>query len=396
MKQLVFFCLFIFSGIILKGQTLDELRSKKEKAREQIEYTNHLLNEARENEKYSLNKLKLINEQINLRSEIITGFNNEIDILDNLITENTEVIEAMDNDLNALKSEYAEMIRFAEKNRNSYDKILFLLSSKDFNQAYKRLLYLQQYAGYRRKQAVLISEMRDLINKKNQDLEKRKAQKQKLVEGKIEETNRLNQEKDEQGKSVDSLQQKLKDLIKALKEQQKTEEQLSHEIDRIIEEASKPKEKGGTGGFMMTPEQKMVSGRLEQNCGRLPWPVERGIITEHFGIHAHPILKTVQVKSNGIDISTTKGSKARAVFDGEVSRVFGISGGNMAVILRHGNYLTVYSNLKDVAVKAGDKVSTKQELGTIFTDESDGNKTILKFQIWKENQKLDPEEWLSR
>ena len=128
----------------------------------------------------------------------------------------------------------------------------------------------------------------------------------------------------------------------------------------------------------------------------MPWPVERGVITGRFGIHAHAVLKTVQVKNNGIDISTSPGTRARAVFGGEVSRVFGISGGNMAVIIRHGNYLTVYSNLKDVLVKAGDNLKIKQNLGTVFTDENDEGKTILKFQIWKESQKLDPELWLSK
>ncbi len=396
MKQLVFLCLFIFSGIILKGQSLDELRSKKEKAREQIEYTNRLLEEARKDEKSSLNKLKLINEQIKLRNEIVTGFNNEIKVLDNLIAENVQVIEAMDHDLNVLKNEYAEMIRFAQKNRNSYDKIFFLLSARDFNQAYKRLLYLQQYASYRQKQALLISEIRDLIDKKILDLEKRKDLKQKLVEGKIRETNQLSHEKEEQGKYVHSLQQKLRSLIRALKAQQKIEEQLSREISRIIEEETGKSKEKGSAGFALSPEQKLISGQLEQNRGRLPWPVERGIITEHFGVHAHAILKTVQVKNNGVDISTTKDSKARAVFGGEISRVFGISGGNMAIIIRHGSYLTVYSNLKEVFVKPGEKVKVKQELGTIFTNEDDGYKTILKFQIWKESQKLDPERWLSR
>lgn len=396
MKRLIILCLFVFSGILLNGQSLDDLKVKKEKTREQIKYTNRLLNEARQNEKYSLNKLKLISQQINLRNELIGDFNNEIAVIEELINQNKDIIDAFDRDLNTLKSEYAEMIRFAQKNQNSYDKTLFLLSSKDFNQAYKRLMYLQQYAAYRQKQAKLISEVHDLINKKVVDLEKRKATKQLLVNGKEKEADQLIQEKAEQGKFVDSLQKKQKDLQQQLNEHQKVEEQLRREIERIIEEeASKSKEKGSTG-FVMTPEQKLISGQLEQNRARLPWPVERGIITERFGIHAHQVLKTVQVKNNGIDITTSAGAKARAVFDGEVSRVFGISGGNMAVILRHGNYLTVYSNLKEVMVKSGDKISAKQELGTIFTDENDDNKTTLKFQIWKESQKLDPELWLSK
>ncbi|HBL74677.1 MAG: hypothetical protein A2W90_24355 [Bacteroidetes bacterium GWF2_42_66] len=396
MRRLIFFGFFIFSGILLNGQSLEDLQTKKEKTLEQIKYTNRLLNEAQKNEKSTLNKLKLLNEQIKLRNQLITGYNNEIKTIDGGIDENTEQIKRLDSDLEDLKKEYAEMIRFAQKNRNSYDKTLFLLSSKDFNQAYKRLIYLQQYSEYRQKQAARITETCDLIDQKVKDLEKQKNQKQQILSGKRQEAQKLDGERAKQGKYVVSLQQKKKDLQKQLRDQQKIDEQLSRAIERIVEEEARKSEKKGSTGFTLTPEQKLISGKLEQNRGRLPWPVERGVITERFGIHAHPVLKTVQVKNNGIDISTSPGTRARAVFDGEVSRVFGISGGNIAVIVRHGNYLTVYSNLKGVTVKAGDKIKAKQELGIIFTDENDGGKTSLKFQIWKESQKLDPELWLSK
>ena len=150
-----------------------------------------------------------------------------------------------------------------------------------------------------------------------------------------------------------------------------------------------------TTKYEMTPEEKLASGQFEQNMRRLPWPVERGVITDHFGVHEHPVLKNIQVKNNGVDISTAQGVKARSVFAGEVSRVFMVTGGNMAVIIRHGKYLTVYSNLVNVQVKSGDKVSIKQTIGTIGTD-GDDDKTVLKFQIWKENVKMDPEDWIAR
>jgi len=146
----------------------------------------------------------------------------------------------------------------------------------------------------------------------------------------------------------------------------------------------------------MTPEQKLVSGQFEQNKHRLPWPVERGVITDRFGIHEHAVLKNIQVQNNGIDISTAKGAIARSVFAGEVSRVFMVSGGNVAVIIRHGKYLTVYSNLVNVLVKSGDKVSLKQTIGTIGTDADDDSKTVLKFQIWRESEKMNPEDWIAR
>ncbi|MDX9883366.1 MAG: peptidoglycan DD-metalloendopeptidase family protein [Prolixibacteraceae bacterium] len=396
MRRLIFLAWFIFSVILLNGQSLEDLRTKKEKTLEQIKYTNRLLNEAQKNEKSTLGKLKLLNQQINLRNQLISGYNNEIKTLDGMIGENTKRINELDRDLADLKKEYAEMIRFAQKNRSSYDKTLFLLSAKDFNQAYKRLIYLQQYSKYRQQQAVRIAETRGQIDKRITELETQKNQKRQVLTDKQKEARTLNSEKAKQGKFVASLQKKQKDLQKQLRDQQRIEEQLSREIERIIEEEARKSEKKGTTGFSLTPEQKLISGKLEQNRGRLPWPVERGVITERFGIHAHPVLKTVQVKNNGIDISTSPGTRARSVFDGEVSRVFGISGGNMAVIIRHGNYLTVYSNLKGVTVKAGDKIQAKQELGTIFTDETGDGRTTLKFQIWKESQKLDPELWLSK
>jgi len=146
----------------------------------------------------------------------------------------------------------------------------------------------------------------------------------------------------------------------------------------------------------LTPEQKLVGDNFVQNKKRLPWPVERGVITEHFGINQHPVLTNVQTNNNGVSITTEAGAKVRAIFNGEVSRVFGITGGNTAVIIRHGKYLSVYSNLREVTVKKGDKISTKQTIGTVYTDADDDNKSILKFQIWLENQKLNPEDWIGR
>jgi len=203
-------------------------------------------------------------------------------------------------------------------------------------------------------------------------------------------------EKFQQNSEYQKLQNEQKSLRQKLKQQQKIEQQLEREIQKIIEEeARKNQEKGGFG-FALTPEQKLIGDGFAQNIKRLPWPVERGIITEHFGIHRHPILTNVQIKNNGINIATEIGAKVRSVFNGEVSRVFGISGGNSAVIIRHGKYLSVYSNLREVVVKKGDNVSTKQVIGTVYSDLEEGNKSILKFQIWLESQKLNPEDWIGR
>lgn len=408
MKGILLFSVFLLFAMLGQAQSLDELRKKKEKTSEQIKYTTKLLEEARKNEKQTLNKYKILNKQIELRTNLITGINSEVGVLGEFIDQNSWLVSSLNSDLEELKKEYAGMILFAQKNQTNYSKILFVLSSNSFNQAYRRIMYLRQYTEYRKRQAELIQWIRDLIQAKLGRLQVQKTEKETLLESKKREADQLTKEKKQQGQNLVSLQQKQKEFEKKLREQQQIDSQLSREIQKIIDEEvekarerarEKDKQTGKTAGttkYEMTPEEKLASGQFEQNKHRLPWPVERGVITDHFGVHEHPVLKNIQVKNNGVDISTAQGSKARAVFAGEVSKVFMVSGGNSAVIIRHGKYLTVYSNLVNVQVKSGDKVVLKQTLGTISTDAEDDNKTMLKFQIWRENVKLDPEDWIAR
>lgn len=400
MRSILLLSVFLLLTMLVNGQSLDELRKKKQKTNEQIKYTTRLLEEAKKNEKKTLNKYNILNKQIELRTSLISGINSEVGVLVDFIDQNAWLVNSLNADLEELKKEYANMIVFAQKNQTNYSKFLFVLSSNSFNQAYKRLMYLKQYTEYRKKQAELIQWMRDLIQLKVKNLERQRSEKENLLQAKKQEANQLNQEKKQQGQYLTSLQQKQKEFEKKLREQQRIDAQLSREIQKIIEEEiqkakQKAKETGKTS-YEMTPEEKLASGQFEQNKRRLPWPVERGVITDHFGVHQHPVLKNIQVKNNGVDISTAQGAKARAVFAGEVSRVFVVTGGNYAVIIRHGKYLTVYSNLVNVQVKSGDKVAIKQTIGTIGTDNDDEGKTVLKFQIWKENIKLDPEDWIAR
>lgn len=396
MRSFFLLSVFLFLIVLANGQSLDELRKKKEKTNEQIRYTTKLLEEARKNEKQTLNKYKILNKQIELRTSLITGINSEVGVLADFIDQNAWLVSSLNSDLEELKKEYAGMIVFAQKNQTNYSKLIFVLSANSFNQAYKRLMYLRQYTDYRKRQAELIQWIRDLIQVKVSRLEKQRSEKETLLHTKKREADQLNQEKKQQGNYLTTLQKKQKEFEKKLREQQQIENQLSREIQRIIaEEVNKAKASGKTS-YEMTPEQKLVSGQFEQNKRRLPWPVERGVITDHFGIHEHAVLKNIQVQNNGIDISTAHGAIARSVFAGEVSRVFKVTGGNVAVIIRHGKYLTVYSNLVNVLVKSGDKVSLKQTIGTIGTDADDDSKTVLKFQIWKESEKLDPEGWIAK
>ena len=419
MRSFLLLIVLLLFATLVNGQSLDALRKKKQKTNEEIQYTTKLLEEAKKNQKKTLNKYKILNKQIELRTNLITGINSEVGVLADFIDQNAWLVSSLNSDLEQLKNEYAKMIVFAQKNQTNYSKLLFVLSSNSFNQAYKRIMYLRQYTEYRKRQADLIQWIRDLIQVKVTRLEQQRAEKETLLQSKKHEADQLNKEKKQQGQYLTTLQKKQKEFEKKLKEQQQIEAQLSNEIQKIVEEevrkarerarelarerakevakqTGKPVIKSPeTTSYEMTPEEKLASGLFEQNKRRLPWPVERGVITDHFGVHEHPVLKNIQVKNNGIDISTAQGAKARAVFAGEVSRVFMVTGGNMAVIIRHGKYLTVYSNLINVQVKSGDKVSIKQTIGTIGTD-SDDEKTVVKFQIWKENEKLNPEDWISR
>ncbi len=295
-----------------------------------------------------------------------------------------------------MKTEYAKLIRMTYLGRTPSGQLFFLFSAESFNQAYRRLLYMRRYTAYRNNQAELMKTLQQLLNEKAEDLEKLKSTRQQLLDEARNETEKLAQEKSKQNREVQDLKRRQQDLKSKLQQQRSVEQQLEREIQRIIEEEARKKRDAGEPAYALTPEQKLVGDSFAQNKLKLPWPVERGVITERFGIHRHPVLENVQVRNNGINIATETNAGVRAVFNGEVSRVFGISGGNSAVIIRHGNYLTVYSNLKEVIVKKGDKVSVHQKIGTVYTDADDGNKSILKFQIWRENQKLNPEEWISR
>jgi septal ring factor EnvC (AmiA/AmiB activator) len=321
-----------------------------------------------------------------------------VNIYQELINNNTLVINIMNNDIEDIKKEYAELVRSAFRNKNAYDGLLLLLSADNANQAFRRHLYMKHYTAYRENQAEIISTIQEMLNQKKENLEQQKLIKLQLLTDIKKETQQLAQEKTQKNSEVQKLQKEQQSLRKKIQQQRDIEQQLEREIQKIIEEEANKNKVAGKpeSGFELTPEQKLVGDSFVQNKKRLPWPVERGVITEHFGINQHPVLSNVQTRNNGISISTEAGAKVRSVFNGEVSRVFGITGGNTAVIIRHGKYLTVYSNLREVTVKKGDKVSTKQTIGTIYTDSDDGNKSILKFQIWLENQKLNPEDWIGR
>lgn len=396
--KLICFSFFVCFSFDTFGQSLDELRRQKEKTASEIEYINNLLKETNSNAKASLNRLAVLERQIKLQDNLINNITGEIGYLDTSIQQNSKRIDSLSSELESVKVKYAAMIRYANRNQNSNNQMLFLLSSQDFNQAYKRFIYLRQYADYRRKQAERISEFKNSIGGQLLEFNKRKEQKQNLLVSKVRQTQIIEQQKKQQNDVYSDLQQKEKDLKRKLDNQRKAELRLQQEIERVISDEAKKvtRKKSKEPGLALTPAEKVLSGDFSNNRGKFPWPVQRGLITDHFGDHPHAVLKYVVVRNSGIDITTQANAKARAIFKGEVTKVVAIPGANFAVIIRHGNYLTVYSNLSDVYVKAGQSVEIKDEIGSIFTDQNDDNKTVLKFQLWRESTKLDPEDWLIR
>ncbi len=396
--KLIGFILCMFFCFSVSGQSLEELRKRKEKTASEIEYINNLLKETNSNAKASLNRLSVLDRQIKLQDALISNISGEIGYIDSAIQKNLRWIDSLSIALQSVKIKYAAMIRYADRNQDNSNQLLFLLSAQDFNQAYKRFVYLREYADYRRKQAEKISEYKNLITGQLLEFNRQKDEKQHLLMSKVSQTRIIERQKKQQKDVYSELQQKEKDLKKKLENQRKAELRLEQEIERVItEEAKKTNRKSSKEtGFALTSEEKVLSGDFSNNRGKFPWPVQRGLITDHFGEHPHSVLKYVVVRNAGVDITTQANAKARCIFKGEVTKVVAIPGGNIAVIIRHGNYLTVYSNLSEVFVKAGQQVEGKEEIGSIFTDPNDDNKTVLKFQLWKENTKLDPEDWLKR
>jgi septal ring factor EnvC (AmiA/AmiB activator) len=381
-----------------------KLEQDKKKVEEEIEYTNRLLEQTRQTRQNSLNEVVILNKKIGKREELISTINNEVQLVEYQMTQAQDSINLLEKDLKALKDEYAKMIYYAYKNKNLYDRLIFIFASEDFNQAYQRLKYFQQYNEYRKQQALLIQIKQKRLEIKMEDFVAIRDRKNTLLTGEEQQRQQLTSEREEKNKSVQTLSKKEKELQKTLKEKEAAARKLQQAIRDIIaeeirlanERANKPgaaTEKAGL--FSLTPEERILSDNFLNNRGSLPWPLEQGIISSTFGEHPHPVLKNVTTRNNGIDMLTEEGAEARAIFSGVVTRVMNVPNNNNVVIIRHGEFLSVYSNLDQVYVKIGEKVTIKQKIGKIFTNKLD-SKTELHFEVWQSKTLLNPEEWLAR
>lgn len=381
------------------GQDKESLQKERDRITNEINLTSKLLKEKQESRSKMEGELSLINRKINLREDLITSLRREIGIYNTRIRENKARNAELEKELEKLKSNYAQLIKYAQRSNRPEDKMMYIFASNDFFQAAQRVRHLRQIARYREKQAVEIREKQAALDALNLELLKVINEKDLLLGKEEEARGELNRDRSQQLNAVGSLKQEEKNLLKKLKEQEKQREKLNKEIQRIIEAEIRASKKDNAGVFSLTPEAAALSASFENNKGKLPWPVERGVITSKFGQNPHPVLAGIMVPNNGIDIATSPNAQVRAIFEGTVSGVFSIPGAGQNVIINHGGYRTVYSNLKEVRVKKGDSVSVKQVIGSVLTDDSSG-KTEAHLEIWKVSEKgpvkQDPASWIFR
>lgn len=385
------FIVLILGSVNAVAQNTKKLSSQISQLENEIKYTNTLIEETQKNRDVSIIQIKLLDQQIKKQDRLLKKLRQEIQRVDQEIAEKQLMVHQKEEELQLLKDEYAKMIVFARKNLNQYDRLMFIFASQNFNQAYKRLKYFEQYSQYRKNQVRIIQFKQDSLESSIQKLTKLKEEKTSLRRKEENEIAQINHKKIKQQRGLRELRGREKQLKKDLKKKNKEKEKLKKQIEKILlAEAKKTKE------FNLTPDQIQLSKNFEENKGKLPWPVLKGVVYSSFGEHAHPVLKGIKTRNDGIDIVTNEGSNARVIFDGEVRSIISVPGSaNFAVLVKHGNFFSLYSNLEKVLVKPGDMVKVKQNIGQISKDAED-NTTKLQFQIWKSTSKLNPVNWLSK
>jgi septal ring factor EnvC (AmiA/AmiB activator) len=404
--------LALFFNISVFAQNKEALKNQKELIERDIAYTSSLLEKTRDNKNTSINYLNFLDKKISSQERLIQILNIELNLLQKQIIrlqrkiESSEVlILKKEKEILKLKNDYGTMIYSLQKSKSNRNNLMFVISAENFNQAYKRLLYLKQYAKSRKSQANQISKNQDSLALNKEHL----ISQQKLINNKINENLLLISDKKvklvtvieskEEKKTIVAKLQKSEKLFKTkIQQQQKEALLLEKKIKKIIEEEIRKareaaKKISESSTISLTPEAKIISDKFSSNKGSLPWPLDQGLIVQFFGKQKHRIFNEVETFNNGINIATNKNSNIRSVFDGKISRIFFIKGEGKAVLINHGEFFTVYSGLKEVFVKLGDKILAKEKIGVVLTDEND-NKTELHFEIWKGYDKQDPSLWL--
>ena len=396
----IYLLLFIFLSLGLKAQNYQErqkqLEAQKISIKKEIQQINTLINDSRKKSKSLADELEDIQLKISVRDRLIRINNSQVNNLNNIISNQNDRIADLEVDLKKLKDEYSKIIYSSYKKRSSEMKLMFLFASDNINQAFRRFQYFKQYSKYRKEQADKIVSIQEEIYSNIDSLDKRKIKKQNVVKENQSVRQTLNQERNQQNNLYKNLLKDQKNYAAEIQEKEKQTKLIDNEIQKLIRFAiAESNNNNNSSNFALTPEGRLISSNFQSNKGRLPWPVREGVITRRFGTQPHPVVRTTTINSNGISIATSANSIAYSVFEGEILSVYGFSGGNPGVLIRHGKYISNYQNLSSIFVKKGDKVMANDEIGIVFTNESTG-KTVLKFNIFNELKPENPTIWLAR
>ncbi|MBL30308.1 MAG: peptidase M23 [Flavobacteriaceae bacterium] len=373
------------------------LEKKSQKLKEEINQINSLLFLNKKIKKSTLTKAEDVELKISIRKELISINNQQVNSLEKLININQRDISKYRKDIEKLKTDYSEMIDNAYKSKSKQNRLIFIFSSENFLQAYKRLNYLNQYSSYRKKQVLNIEKKTKILQELNKDLIVQKQKRRVLVENNRQEQRKLIEEQNQQNKILADLKKKSKSFTKQIRIKQLKAESIDKEIQKLIREAivlSNKKEKINTSDvFKLTPEAKLLADNFRSNKGKLPWPVSKGVIIQKYGMQTHPLVKTTKIKSSGITIASVDNAKVRTVFEGQVMAILSFKNSNPTILVKHGNYITAYKNLSKVYVKKGQYLDSKETIGEVFTNLETG-RTILQFSVFNAMKPENPTSWL--
>jgi septal ring factor EnvC (AmiA/AmiB activator) len=406
--HLLFLSVFLMN-ITVFSQTRYELESKRIKYKTVIAQLNTLLFNEKKKEKNALQDLRDIKLKIDARNKLIATIDLEAKLLSRGIVANQRKINKLNKKLTDLKADYGEMIFKSYRSKSQQSRMMFLLSSQNFYQAYKRLEYMKQYTSFRKKQGEEIIVQTTVIKGLKDSLLYQKKVKDTLILSELSEKKEIEKDKSEQESLITEIKRKEGKYKKELQNNIKEDKRVAAKIDKIIKDeidkanrlalANAKKNnvsapvKTSKNEFFLSPEAKALAAEFEQNKGRLPWPVKEGLVVRRFGEQPHPTFPGISINGTGLHIVTSKGSNAEAIFSGEVLNILLGSGGTKNVLIRHGNYITSYNNLENTTVKKGDKIATGQIIGKIFTDKVTA-KTTLIFVLFKNTTRLNPASWM--
>ena len=400
-KYFFLFILQFLNANFCLSQQETQKRLEKEKAKlvSEIKQINSLLFSNNSIKKSAIDEIKDLDVKIKVRNKLIRVTNQEINLISKQININQRDLEVLRLEVAKLKNDYANMIRKSYYSKSRQSRLMFLFSSESFYQAYNRFKYLNQYAKYRKKQGKIIIKKTKLLNKLNLELLSKKVNKESLVTENQASQLIYQKEIENQKTMIGALIKKQKDLEKRIRLKEKKIAAFDKEIERLIRvaiaNANKKVISPSTLKYSITPEAKLVGKSFYANKGKLPWPVEEGVVIQNFGTQVHPVVRTTKIKSNGITIATTQTADARAIFKGIVMTVLSYKGSNPTVLVQHGNYITAYTNLESVYVRKGQSLKPKEKIGKVFTNPNTG-KTELKFSIFQSSTPVNPKGWIYR